>query len=239
MPVCLELLVLGLLLLLLKRFERTAKGLIAAGVVLLAVMSISPVATMLAHPLESRYLPIQSVKAVKDFRYVVVLGGDITADPRLPANSQLGPTSLSRLVEGIRLQKGTRARLILSGGAVFESFSSAEIYARVAEKLGVLRSEMILVDTPKDTAEEAEQISRIVGDEPFLLVTSAVHTPRAVALFKKQGANPVPSPADYRTTKGRASAPWGHFPSAENLETVRNAWHEYLGMIWGRFIGLL
>jgi hypothetical protein len=60
-----------------------------------------------------------------------------------------------------------------------------------------------------------------------------------VALFKKQGANPVPSPADYRTAKGPALSPGDYFPSAENLVTSRNAWHEYLGMMWGRFVGLM
>ena len=238
-PVCLELLVIGFLLLVFTRFERAAKGLIAAGIVLLAVLSLTPTSQMIAHPLESRYLPIQSVKAVKDFRYVVVLGHGIVSDPRLPTNSQLSTTALARLVEGVRLLKGIRGQLILSGGAVFDPVASAEGYAKVARIMGVLPSEMILVDTPKDTAEEAAAISRIVGEEPFLLVTSAAHMPRAVALFKKQGADPVPSPADYRTAKGEALSPDDYFPSAENLVTTRYAWHEYLGMMWGKVIGLL
>ena len=239
-PLCLELLLLGLLLLWLTRFKRAAKGLIAAGVVLLAVLSLSPVARLIAYPLESRYLPIQSVKAVADFRYVAVLGHGMVSDPWLPANSQISETALARLVEGIRLFRGIHgSRLILSGAPLFDSTSFAEGFARVAEMLGVSRQQMILVDDPKDTPEEAAAIARIVGDEPFLLVTSAAHMPRAVALFKKQGANPVPSPVDYRTAKGQGSAPWGYFPSAENLVTARDAWHEYLGMVWGRFTGLL
>ncbi len=239
-PLCLELLVFGLLLLLLSRFERTAKALIACGVLMLGALSISPVAQMVARPLESRYLPIQSVKAVKDFRYVAVLGSGTVSDPRLPANSRISTEALARLLEGVRLYKGiSRGRLILSGGAVFDPASSAEGYRQVAEMLGIPRRNMILVDTPRDTAEEAAAIARIVGKEPFLLVTSAAHMPRAVALFKKRGANPVPSPADYRTAKGPKIAPKDFFPSAESLVTARNAWHEWLGTVWGRLIGIL
>jgi uncharacterized SAM-binding protein YcdF (DUF218 family) len=63
--------------------------------------------------------------------------------------------------------------------------------------------------------------------------------PRSAALFKKKGANPVPSPADYRTAKGPQTSPTDFYPSAENLVTVRRAWHEYMGTMWGRFTGLL
>jgi uncharacterized SAM-binding protein YcdF (DUF218 family) len=91
---------------------------------------------------------------------------------------------------------------------------------------------MLLVTGPKDTEEEAAAIARIVGKEPFLLVTSAVHMPRAVGLFKRHGANPIPSPADYRTAKGPGIAPADFFPDSYYLETATRAWHEYLGMLW-------
>ncbi len=234
-PLSLELLLLGLIFLIFTRFQRLGKGLVAAGVLLLAVLSFAPVPHMMAHRLESRYLPIQSVQAVKDTRWVAVLGGANVADPRLPANSRLDPSALSRLVEGIRLYRGlTDGRLILSGGPVFNAASSAEEYADAAALLGVDRSDMIIVTGPKDTEEEADAISRIVKKEPFLLVTSAAHMPRSVSLFIKRGASPIPSPADYRTARGPAAAPSDFFPDASNLETATRAWHEYLGMLWYR-----
>ena len=234
-PLTLELLVLGLVLLLFTRFQKPGKGLVAAGVLLLAVLSFAPVPNMMAHRLETRYLPIHSVDAVKDIRWVAVLGGGNEADPRLPANSRLSPSALSRLVEGIRLYRGLKdGRLILSGGPVFDAASSAKEYAAAAALLGVDRADMLLVAEPRDTEEEAAVIARIVGKEPFLLVTSAMHMPRSVDLFKRRGANPIPSPADYRTAKGPGTAPSDFFPNPENLETATAAWHEYLGMLWYR-----
>ena len=234
-PVCLELLVLGLVFLLFTRLQKLGKGLVAAGVLLLAVLSFAPVPNMMAHRLESRYLPIHSVEAVKDIRWVAVLGGANEADPRLPANSRLNPSALARLVEGIRLYRGLKdGRLILSGGPVFNAASSAEQYADAAALLGVDRADMLLVTGPKDTEDEAAAISRIVKKEPFLLVTSAVHMRRSVSLFKQRGANPIPSPADYRTARGPGTSPQDFFPDPENLETATAAWHEYLGMLWYR-----
>lgn len=61
--------------------------------------------------------------------------------------------------------------------------STAEAGARVAESLGVPRSDIIVLDRPKDTEEEALAVKRAIGDAPFLLVTSASHLPRAMIFF--------------------------------------------------------
>ncbi|MEE1974343.1 ElyC/SanA/YdcF family protein, partial [Maribacter flavus] len=67
---------------------------------------------------------------------------------------------------------------------------------RVAESLGIPRSEIIVLDKPKDTEEEAEAVKQTIGDAPFLLVTSASHLPRAMIFFQHVGLNPLPAPAN-------------------------------------------
>lgn len=57
----------------------------------------------------------------------------------------------------------------------------------VAESLGVPRSDIIVLDRPKDTEEEALAVKRAIGDAPFLLVTSASHLPRAMIFFRHAG----------------------------------------------------
>ena len=42
----------------------------------------------------------------------------------------------------------------------------------MAESLGVPRSAIITLDSPKDTEEEAAAVKQAIGDVPFLLVTS-------------------------------------------------------------------
>lgn len=239
-PFCFELLVLGLLILLLTRFQRLGKGLVAGGLVLMAVFSFAPVPGMMGKSLEHRYWPANRATDLKGVRYIAVLGSGYTTDYRLPPNSRLNTTALARLIEGIRLHRMIpESRLIFSGAAVFETEPSAEGYAKTAELLGMDRNNMILVTDPKDTADEARRINSIVGNQPFLLVTSAVHMPRALALFKKQGARPIPSPADYRKAESHKIHPSDFFPNSENLVTARYAWHEYVGMVWGKLRGQL
>jgi uncharacterized SAM-binding protein YcdF (DUF218 family) len=237
-PFCFDLLVLGLLFLLFTRFQRIGKGIVAAGMVLLAVFSFAPVPGLMGKSLEHRYWPVNRATDLKGVHYIAVLGSGYTSDYRLPPNSRLNPTALARLVEGIRLHRMIpESRLIFSGAAVFETEPSAEGYAKTAELLGVDRKKMILVTDPKDTVGEAHRINAVVGNEPFVLVTSAVHMPRALALFKKQGARPIPSPADYRKVESPAVHPSDFFPNSENLVTARYAWHEYLGMVWAKLNG--
>jgi len=74
--------------------------------------------------------------------------------------------------------------------------STAEAGARVAESLGVPRSQIMTLDEPKDTEEEAAAVAKAIGQQPFLLVSSASHLPRAVIFFRNAGLQPIPAPAN-------------------------------------------
>lgn len=65
--------------------------------------------------------------------------------------------------------------------------------------LGVSKEDTILQTEPGNTNEEAGiYSSNFGGSNPVILVTSAVHRPRAVILFQKAGIEPIPSPINYR-----------------------------------------
>ena len=72
------------------------------------------------------------------------------------------------------------------------------------------------------------QIKSIVGDDPFVLVTSASHMPRSVKLFRHEGLRPLPAPAYYRC-RGESEY---LLPRVVNIETCHLAVHEYLGLAW-------
>jgi uncharacterized SAM-binding protein YcdF (DUF218 family) len=79
----------------------------------------------------------------------------------------------------------------------------------------------------------------MVGSRKFILVTSAAHMPRAVALFKKHGRQPIPAPADYRVKEAQGADPNRVFPQAIPLCWAQIAWHEYLGLAWAWLNGLI
>jgi len=246
LPLSLLLSFLGLYLLWFTAKQRVGKILVSVGLVILTLFSYHGIADKLLRPLERQYdtFEIKSLSTVpktvdeSTIKFVVVLGGGHTSDPELPLLSQINTSPLVRLIEGIRIyRKYPGAKLLLSGGGAFDPVSEAEMMARVAREMGVPESDIILESKSKDTRDEAMFIKPIVGNELFVLVTTASHIPRSMALFKKLGMNPIPSPIGYSVKDGQGRSHYSFFPSTGNLHKTELAIHEYLGMAWARLRG--
>jgi uncharacterized SAM-binding protein YcdF (DUF218 family) len=229
------LLIAGLVLLWLGKSRKLAGSVLILGAIVAVGFASSPVADRLLAPLERRYEPVASVQGLEDVMFVVVLGGGHRSDPRLTATMQLSDASLARLVEGIRLHRQLpESVLVFTGGAIFDALSHAQVMAEAAGELGQLEPR-ILLDQPRDTAEEMLALREVIAtDESFLLVTSASHMPRSVALAKAAGLTPIPAPTDYLVKQSleRERHPGDFFPSAAALRRSERAVYEYLGLIW-------
>jgi uncharacterized SAM-binding protein YcdF (DUF218 family) len=198
-PLILGLFVAGVLLLWLSNRQKAGKMLVSLGTLLLLVFSVEPMAHWIVATLEDRYPPVLSVDRVgPEVRWIVVLDSGHVSDPRLPLPSQLDGPTLASLVEGIRLYRQLpAATLVLSGGKVFNQTPSAEVMASVAHMLGVPPDDVIVDAESRETQETAKNTHALVNTEPFFLVTSASHMPRAVAMFTQVGMHPLPAPAGY------------------------------------------
>ncbi len=233
LPLPFLLLVIGLAILLLwfSRWQKTAKALLTAGWLALLLMSIQPVADSLLKPIEDTYPTWRGDERVN---YVVVLGGGYTWNSDWAPSSNLINNSLPRVTEGVRLWRANPgAKMIFTGArAMTNSVSTAEAGARVAESLGVPRSEIITLDSPKDTEEEAAAVAKAIGKQPFLLVTSASHLPRAVIFFHNAGLNPLPAPANQMAIDSPLN-PWERIiPSPLWLMHSDRVGYETLGRVW-------
>lgn len=236
----LEILILGVFFLWATRNPRRGKILVTLGTVFLLLLSLPFIASQLLTPLERRYPALLHPETVSwgqmsqtSPRWIVVLGGGHVSDLRLPANSQINEGALARVVEGVRLYKAIPgSKLLLSGGRVFDPVPEARLMARIAVLLGVEPQDIRLETNSRDTAQEAENIAKMIGKEKFILVTSAAHMPRALALFKKRNLEPIPAPTDYLARVGQRPSPDEFFPGAASLEEARVAMHEYLGLAW-------
>ncbi len=168
-------------------------------------------------------------------RFVVALGSGHVSDARLPATGQIGGPSLARLAEGIRLQRLLRgAKLVVTGGAVGDPVANARVVAAVAESLGVAREQLVVEDRPLDTVEEARFLAPVLKDAPFVLVTSALHMPRAMAIFENLGMRPTAAPTDYVIKISAVAPPGSYLPSLTNFDLSRRILYEWLGDIWSR-----
>ncbi len=237
LSLCLEILIMGLILLWFTKKKKAGNIFVSVGVILLTLFSYEPLPNLLLRPLEYKYPPLFTVKDLPEVRWIVVLGGGHTSDPRMPANSQLCNSSIARLVEGIRLHNSLPgSKLILSGGVLYDPVPEAKVLADVALALRVDRKNLVLESLSKDTEEEAVLIQKMVGKDPFVLVTSASHMPRSMALFRKLGMHPIAAPTDYdvKERQGEESSPGIFFPGIGELKKMELAIYEYLGLAWAK-----
>jgi len=233
LSIILEILIFGIFLLWFTRRQKTGKMLVFAGVLLLALFSYGSISDICLKTLEDKYPPLMDLHQFSDVKWVVVLGGGHNSDSKLPVTGQIGDSSLSRLLEGVRIHKKLpESKLILSGSGVYDPVSNATVMAGVAEVMGAGNNRLVLEELSKDTRDQALLIHKIVGNERFILVTSASHMPRSMALFQKLGMEPIPAPTDYLVKESQGLSPGVFFPSAGSLRKMERVFYEYLGFGW-------
>ena len=242
LSICVELMALGLLLLMFSRKQKTGKILVAMGMTVLLLCSYEGVSGRILQTLESQYTKLDvarfSIDQDKGFpihsvKWVVVLAAGLVEDPSVPIQLQISHHSRVRLMEGIRLHGLLPgSKIILTGGTGFDGPPGATILSRVAEELGVSKSDMVLEVESRDTKDHPLYIRHWVQEDPFILVTSAFHMPRAMKLFLKQGLQPIPAPAGPWKPVQKFWSTGNLFPTASGLRLAELAYHEYLGLAW-------
>ena len=193
----------------------------------------------ISNRLERQYPVVTTINP--NIHWVVVLGGGVLTGIEAPANYLLTRSSISRLVEGVRLYRQLpHAKLLLSGGDKTHNvaYSTAGNMGKLAVVFDIPQRSIVLEPYSMNTAEEAATIKKRVGDEPFYLVTSAVHLPRAMALCHKQGLHPVAAPANYPYSYDQPDSWKDKFIilSPGHWVFIQSAWHEMLGRVWGKLM---
>ncbi|NVJ53224.1 MAG: YdcF family protein [Campylobacteraceae bacterium] len=223
----LTLFIIGLFYLLIQK-QRKANFFMVIAFLWTALIAYSPFSNNLVKSLENQYPSY--LKIDKSINYVLVLGSGHVNNEKLSDVSQLSKTALIRLTEGIRIYKELdNAKLILSGYKGDEKLSNAQMMKNVARELGIKEENIILHEEAKDTKEESEYTKKTLMKEPFILVTSASHMPRAMKIFEANWLNPIAAPTDYLAkTEGKIFS----VPKASNLKKTESAMHEYIGILW-------
>lgn len=226
----------------LRRWPRWAAGAIALALALLLVSSNNWVSTAVIRSLEWRY---QGIVNLPEAEAIVVLGGAIK--PQFPPRPWIDVAEEGdRVLHGARLYlEGKAPLLVFSGGRITwgqgQSRSEAADMAELAEALGVPPSAMLIEPDSLNTFENAAYTQVLLanlGIERILLVTSAMHMPRALAIFRKQGFEAIPAPTDFHVARDPADPTLNTWqgrtlslvPQTDNLHYFTRALKEYLGM---------
>jgi uncharacterized SAM-binding protein YcdF (DUF218 family) len=227
----------GIVIYLLKR-KRTGLVCVFFSIVWIAMISLPFLPTLLVKSLENRFPPLLEISQFnpKDSIYILVLGSGYTVNKNLAPNDQLTLNSLGRLTEAIRLHRLLNAsQLVLSGFVHDENVNEAEPFIKTALDLGVNENEIRLLGTPENTRMEAFEYTKKFGTKnTLILVTDAIHMPRAMLLFRKAGQSPIPSPTNHMVKSDRKNGIRDWFPASSNIAMMEYAMHEIGGLVYAR-----
>jgi uncharacterized SAM-binding protein YcdF (DUF218 family) len=248
LPLCLEILLVGLVLLWFTKKLKSGKIVVTVGTILLLVLSYSGSSESFLRALERRY-PSYDLAGPNELtprspgtpiKWVVVLGGGHKVDPDVPVSSQINHPTLVRLVEGMRLyRKNPGSKLIVSGGRVDSSISDAKLMATLAEAMGAPREDLVVEEQSWDTEDEARLLKPLIQNDAFILVTSAYHMHRSMKWFESYGMHPIPAPTDHLVREGETFSPDSVFPEPDALVKVTRLVYEYLGLVWLKVKGVI
>ena len=236
----------------LRRKPRLQTGLLIAALVILGVSSNRWVSYGLARSLEWQYLPPVEIPTAE----VIVLLGGGTESAQYPRSIVEVNTAGDRVIYAAHLYHQGKAPVILvSGGNIVwlggRSMTPAEEMTELLNLLAVPESAIWQQPRSQNTQEDAEYSAQLLkerGVQRVLLVTSAIHMPRSVALFEHLGIEVIPTPTDYTVTEDG----WDNLfspdpqaflvnilPNSSSLGLTTNALKEILGLFVYRLRGWL
>ncbi len=229
----LSLFIIGLFLLFAKKVK-LAKTFLSLACGILFLFAYPPFSNALVKGLEEKYPKYNYTQSVK---YIHVLGSGHNTDNSQPLSSQISAAGVKRVLEGIIIHKQIEdSKLVFTGYAGDTNVTNAKMNASLAIALGVDENNIIVYGDPRDTKEEALFTKSLLGDEPFILVTSATHMPRSMQLFEALGLNPIAAPTDFLKNEYKGLL---EVPTVGTLQSSQRAVHEYLGLLWNNLGSLI
>ncbi|HWI36275.1 MAG TPA: ElyC/SanA/YdcF family protein [Burkholderiales bacterium] len=236
LSVIVAILAFGLVLVWFTRRQRLGKLLSTAGFLLFVLVAYGALGGPALRALEGDYTPLASPPA--DIKWIVVLGGGATSDPDLPPAQRASQATLARAVEGVRLYRLLPgAKLVVSGAAVLAGGADADTMAAIAQELGVPRDAVVRDTVSPDTETQARTMRALTKGERCIVVTSAAHMRRSLALFRKAGVDALPAPTHFLSQRNASLSLGDFFPKTGHIHGADVAAHEYLGLAWARLTG--
>jgi uncharacterized SAM-binding protein YcdF (DUF218 family) len=206
-------------------------------------MSISAVVSPLVAQLENQFTPLpwsagRPNVLAQDAKAIVVLGGGIRRGaPEYALADEPSWRSLERMRYGAQLARSLQLPMLLTGGSAPGTIGSeAGAMRRVLEQDFNIQARWV-EDQSLDTADNARlsaQLLKADGIIRVFLVTHAIHMPRAVALFERQGLQVIPAPMGFLGTPGTTLEQF--IPQVSILLRFYDTLHEWIGTVWIRYV---
>jgi uncharacterized SAM-binding protein YcdF (DUF218 family) len=175
-----------------------------------------------------------SVSASAPYDVVVALGGGERVSQHDLLGFAVGDGG-SRNLTAIQLVRSGQAKTLVLGGSWpmlgrpdAPSMSVVQTWVTSWELVGGAVTNLGICINTHDEAVAFKQLARSQGWSKVMLVTSALHLRRAVALFEKQGIKVTPVSADFQVL-GVTPDPFSPFPREHRLFLMALYLHEKIG----------
>jgi uncharacterized SAM-binding protein YcdF (DUF218 family) len=215
---------------------------VVLALIVLLLGSNSWVANSLVRSLEWQHIPVGKLPTADA---IVLLGGATkSAFPPRPAVdlSEEG----DRVLYAAQLYREGKAPVVIAsggridwrGGGLAESSDMADILV----SLGVPNAAILQDSKSLNTYQNAVNVRQIMQEQGIrrvLLVTSAMHMPRSLRIFQRQGIEAIPAPTDFLITQQEINEPSSSpqatllnlVPDADQLQNTTRALKEYIGTV--------
>ena len=213
---------------------------VALALIVLLISSNSWVANGIVQSLEWQNIPKGSLPQADA---IVVLGGATRSAFRPRPAPDLNEGG-DRIIYGAELYREGKAPVIIASGGRIEwrggGPSESADMATILEMMGVPPAAIRQDPTSLNTYENAVNVGEIMkkeGINRILLVTSAMHMPRALKIFQKQGIEAIAAPTDFQVTQQEINESNNSLeatilsilPDTQRLDKTTRSIKEYVG----------
>jgi uncharacterized SAM-binding protein YcdF (DUF218 family) len=219
---------------------RLGRVLLSAIVLGLAALIFLPIQPAITGMLENRF---QKEPPLPDhIDGIIVLGGMVRPETSRARGRLTLNDAAERLFEGAHLAHlHPEAKVLFTGGSPDpwdQEAREADFAGKALIEMGVDPARLIIEDRSRNTYENAVfslPLAPDGGKGTWILVTSAIHLPRSVGVFRKAGWNIIPWPCNYLTG---GEPEWTNEDVAiSRLYFLSRTGHELVGMLYYRLRG--
>lgn len=201
-------------------------------------IGFAPSFDWMLRPLEE-YYPQPQLPAKVDG--IIVLGGAEEAGQTLAHDGQPQVNgAVDRLIAFVDLaRRYPDARLVFTGRGAWEDrahFSEADVARQVLGMMGLDTARVQFEAESRNTIENAEKSLQLAQPKPgetWILITSAMHMPRAVNCFRTVGWSVLPYPVDFQSGGELPLV----FRPLHGLARLDMATQEWVGLVVYRLLG--
>lgn len=175
-------------------------------------------------------------KNYDDIDYIIVLAGGKTNLLKDIDNKHFLIDYSGRYIEGIRIFNDLNLKKIIISdlNLPWKTSLNKQINDLIEyfKTVGIKNSEILVLDRPLNTLDEATKLLEIIGKQKIIVVTSAYHAARSKIIFEKKGFDAQIYKVDYLTSDKIYNNFLNYLPTEKATTLLSLMFKEIIGIIY-------